>query len=209
MDENVLWHDTAVSRDQRWAAHGLRGATVWFTGLSGSGKSTIANAVAARLLAAGRPAYLLDGDNVRHGLNADLGFSAADRAENVRRIGEVARLMADAGLVVLVPVISPYRADRERVRSAHEVAGLAFAEVFVDTPLELCEPRDPKGLYAKARAGELAGMTGIDDPYQPPASPELTLRPGELDDQVAAPPRARAAQACGPSTAGSASTAAT
>ena len=143
MDENVVWHDTAVSRGQRWAAHGLRGATVWFTGLSGSGKSTIANAVAERLLAAGRPAYLLDGDNVRHGLNADLGFSAADRAENVRRIGEVARLMADAGLVVLVPVISPYRADRERVRSAHEVAGLAFAEVFVDTPLARCEARDP------------------------------------------------------------------
>jgi len=184
--EHVVWHDTAVTRDQRWTAHGLRGATVWFTGLSGSGKSTIANAVAERLLAAGRPAYLLDGDNVRHGLNADLGFSAADRAENVRRIGEVARLMADAGLVVLVPVISPYRADRERVRSAHEVAGLAFAEVFVDTPLALCEARDPKGLYAKARAGDLTGMTGIDDPYEPPASAELTLRPGELGDQVAA-----------------------
>lgn len=186
MDENVVWHDTAVSRGQRWAAHGLRGATVWFTGLSGSGKSTIANSVAERLLDAGRPAYLLDGDNVRHGLNADLGFSAADRTENVRRIGEVARLMADAGVVVLVPVISPYRVDRDRVRAAHEVAGLAFVEVFVDTPLELCEQRDPKGLYAKARAGELTGMTGIDDPYEPPESPELRLTPQPLAEQVTA-----------------------
>jgi bifunctional enzyme CysN/CysC len=153
----------------------LSGATVWFTGLSGSGKSTIANAVAERLLEIGRPAYVLDGDNLRHGLNADLGFSAADRAENVRRVGEVARLMADAGLVVLVPVISPYRADRDRVRTAHDAAGLRFVEIFVDTPLELCEQRDPKGLYAKARAGEVTGMTGIDDPYEPPLTPELVV----------------------------------
>jgi adenylyl-sulfate kinase len=159
--------------------------TLWFTGLSGSGKSTIANAVAERLLELGRPAYVLDGDNLRHGLNADLGFSAADRAENVRRVGEVARLMADAGLVVLVPVISPYRADRDRVREAHEAAGLRFVEVFVDTPLELCEQRDPKGLYAKARAGEVTGMTGIDDPYEPPPTPELVLTPAPLPDQVA------------------------
>jgi adenylyl-sulfate kinase len=158
--------------------------TLWFTGLSGSGKSTIANAVAERLLELGRPAYVLDGDNLRHGLNADLGFSAADRAENVRRVGEVARLMADAGLVVLVPVISPYRADRDRVREAHEAAGLRFVEVFVDTPLELCEQRDPKGLYAKARAGEVTGMTGIDDPYEPPPTPELVLTPAALPDQV-------------------------
>jgi adenylyl-sulfate kinase len=157
---------------------------VWFTGLSGSGKSSIANAVAERLLEIGRPAYVLDGDNLRHGLNADLGFSAADRAENVRRVGEVARLMADAGLVVLVPVISPYRADRDRVRTAHDVAGLRFVEIFVDTPLELCEQRDPKGLYAKARAGEVTGMTGIDDPYQPPRSPELVVTPADLADQV-------------------------
>lgn len=182
--ENIVWHDTVVSRHDRWARHGLAGATVWFTGLSGSGKSTVANEVARRLLDAGRPAYLLDGDNLRHGLNADLGFSAADRAENVRRIGEVARLMADAGVVVLVPVISPYRADRERVRAIHAAAGLAFVEVFVDTPLELCEQRDPKGLYAKARAGELTGMTGIDDPYEPPAAPELRLVPGDLAIQV-------------------------
>jgi len=183
---NVVWHATAVSRDARWAAHGLRGATIWFTGLSGSGKSTVANAVAEQLLDAGRPAYVLDGDNLRHGLNGDLGFSAADRAENIRRVAHVARLMADAGLVVLVPVISPYRADREMARELHAAAGLTFAEVFVDTPLELCEQRDPKGLYAKARAGQLTGMTGIDDPYEPPLAPELRLAPAELAVQAAA-----------------------
>ncbi len=184
MTERVFWHPSSVDRDVRWARSGLRGATVWFTGLSGSGKSTLADAVAVRLHTEGRAAYVLDGDNIRHGLNADLGFSAADRAENVRRIGEVARLMADAGLVTLVPVISPYRADRDRVRAAHDVAGLHFVEVFVDTPLELCEQRDPKGLYAKARAGELVGMTGVDDPYEPPVNPELRVEPGELDELV-------------------------
>jgi adenylyl-sulfate kinase len=182
--ERVVWHESTVARAVRWERHQLAGVTLWFTGLSGSGKSTIANAVAERLLELGRPAYVLDGDNLRHGLNADLGFSAADRAENVRRVGEVARLMADAGLVVLVPVISPYRADRDRVREAHEAAGLRFVEVFVDTPLELCEQRDPKGLYAKARAGEVTGMTGIDDPYEPPPTPELVLTPAPLPDQV-------------------------
>jgi bifunctional enzyme CysN/CysC len=183
---DVVWHDTAVGRDARWGTHGLRGMTVWFTGLSGSGKSTVADAVAEQLLKAGRLAYVLDGDNVRHGLNADLGFSAADRSENIRRIGEVARLMADAGLVVLVPVISPYRADRARARAIHLVAGLEFVEVFVDTPLELCEERDPKGLYAKARAGELTGMTGIDDPYEAPDPPDLRVGPADLREQVAA-----------------------
>jgi len=181
---NVVWHDTAVSRDQRWRRHGLEGLTVWFTGLSGSGKSSVANAVAERLLEAARPAYLLDGDNVRHGLNADLGFSAADRSENIRRVGEVARLMADAGLVVLVPVISPYAADRDRVRAGHVSADLRFVEVFVDTPLEVCEQRDSKGLYRLARAGQLTGFTGLDDPYEPPSSPELRLTPVALDDQV-------------------------
>jgi bifunctional enzyme CysN/CysC len=181
-----VWHATSVSRADRWERHGLRGATVWFTGLSGSGKSTVANAVAERLLASGRPAYLLDGDNVRHGLNADLGFSATDRSENIRRVAHVARLMADAGLVVLVPVISPYRADRDTARGLHETAGLDFVEVFVDTPLDVCEQRDPKGLYAKARAGELAGMTGIDDPYEPPLVPEVTLVPGDIATQAAA-----------------------
>ena len=182
----VFWHDATVGRDVRWSSAGLQGATVWFTGLSGSGKSTVADAVATALLEPGRAVYVLDGDNVRHGLNADLGFSAVDRAENVRRIGEVARLMADAGLVALVPVVSPYRADRDRVRAAHAAADLSFLEVFVDTPLELCEQRDPKGLYAKARAGELTGMTGIDDPYEPPLAPDLTLTPAPLADQVAA-----------------------
>jgi adenylyl-sulfate kinase len=180
----VVWHDTAVSRDQRWGRHGLRGLTVWFTGLSGSGKSTVANAVAERLLADGRPAYVLDGDNLRHGLNADLGFAHDDRAENVRRVGEVARLMADAGLVVLVPVISPYVADRDRVRAAHAVADLAFVEVFVDTPLDVCERRDPKGLYRLARAGQLTAFTGIDDPYEQPVAPEVRLAPAPLEQQV-------------------------
>jgi bifunctional enzyme CysN/CysC len=181
----VVWHESTVARAVRWERHGLHGATLWFTGLSGSGKSTIANAVAERLLDEGRPAYVLDGDNLRHGLNADLGFSAADRAENVRRVGEVARLLADAGLVALAPVISPYRADRDRVRAMHETAGLRFVEVFVDTPLELCEERDPKGLYAKARAGELTGMTGIDDPYEPPPRADVTIVPAPLADQAA------------------------
>jgi bifunctional enzyme CysN/CysC len=181
---HIVWHDTAVSRHDRWTHHAMHGMTLWLTGLSGSGKSTIANAVAARLLTESVPAYLLDGDNIRHGLNADLTFSAEDRSENVRRVGEVARLMADAGLVVLVPVISPYVADRQRVRDAHAAANLTFAEVFVDTPLELCEQRDPKGLYRLARAGELTGFTGIDDPYEPPPAPELRVTPGDLDEQV-------------------------
>ena len=180
----AVWHAATVERVARWERHGFSGATIWLTGLSGSGKSTLANAVAARLLELGRAGYVLDGDNVRHGLNADLGFSAADRAENVRRIGEVAALMADVGLVVLVPVISPYRADRQRVRETHRTSGLPFVEVFVDTPLAICEARDPKGLYAKARAGELTGMTGIDDPYEAPADPDLRVVPGDLDDAV-------------------------
>jgi len=174
---NVVWHESAFSRADRWAALGLRGATVWFTGLSGSGKSTIANELERLLVAAGQPAYVLDGDNLRHGMNADLGFGAADRDENVRRVAEVARLFADAGLVALVPLISPYRQARERARRAHDVAGLPFVEVFVDTPIEICEARDPKGLYRKARAGEITGFTGIDDPYEAPANPELVLRP--------------------------------
>jgi adenylyl-sulfate kinase len=173
---NVVWHPTLVPREKRWAAGTLDGLTVWFTGLSGSGKSTVANEVARRLAAQGRASYLLDGDNLRFGLNGDLGFDRASRDENVRRIGEVARLMADAGLVALVPVISPYRASRDRVREIHQAAGLRFLEVFVDTPIEECEKRDPKGLYKKARAGELTGFTGIDDPYEPPLDPDLWLK---------------------------------
>ncbi|MEO5839207.1 MAG: adenylyl-sulfate kinase [Acidimicrobiales bacterium] len=178
---NVVWHESAFSRADRWASLGVRGATVWFTGLSGSGKSTIANELERLLVAAGQPAYVLDGDNLRHGLNADLGFAAADRDENVRRVAEVARLFADTGLVALVPLISPYREARDRARRAHDVAGLPFVEVFVDTPIEICEARDPKGLYRKARAGEITGFTGIDDPYEPPVHPELVLRPDAGD----------------------------
>jgi adenylyl-sulfate kinase len=186
--ENITWHSGDVTRADRARVTGGEGMTVWLTGLSGSGKSTIAVAVEAALLERSRHAYLLDGDNLRHGLNGNLGFSAEDRAENVRRVGEVAKLLADAGTVALVSLVSPYAADRDRVRAGHEEAGLRFVEVFVDTPLEECERRDPKGLYAKARAGELKGMTGIDDPYEAPAEPELVLRPSDqtVEQAVAA-----------------------
>ena len=178
---NVVWHPGSRSTTERWRAIGSQGATVWFTGLSGSGKSSVAVAVENALLVAGRPTYLLDGDNLRHGLNGDLGFSAEDRHENVRRVGEVARLFADAGVMALVPLISPYVEDRDRARAAHALADLPFIEVFVDTPLEVCEQRDPKGLYAKARAGEIKGFTGIDDPYEAPPQPDLILRPEDGD----------------------------
>ncbi len=182
----VVWHDGAVARAERAAVTGGSGAVIWFTGLSGSGKSTVAAEVERSLVAAGRAAYLLDGDNLRHGLNGDLGFSAEDRGENVRRVGEVAALFADAGVVAVVPLVSPYRADRDRVRSRVTDAGLAFVEVHVDTPLELCESRDPKGLYARARAGELTGMTGIDDPYEAPVAAELVLHPSHGDPSAQA-----------------------
>ena len=180
-DRIVVWHPGHVERADRSAATGVEGRVVWFTGLSGSGKSTVAVEVERCLVASGRAAYLLDGDNLRHGLNVDLGFSAADRDENVRRVGEVAALFADAGVVALVPLVSPYRDARDKVRARVESAGLPFTEVHVATPLEECERRDPKGLYAKARAGELSGMTGIDDPYQEPLSPELVLTPADGD----------------------------
>jgi adenylyl-sulfate kinase len=175
---NVVFHESTVSREERWAATGRAGATVWLTGFSGSGKSTIAAALEKHLVERGVLAYMLDGDNLRHGLNGNLGFDAADRAENVRRAGEVARLFADAGVIAIVPLISPYAADRDRVRARHEETGLRFFEVFVDTPLEICERRDPKGLYVKARAGELTNFTGIDDPYEAPTRPDLVLGPG-------------------------------
>lgn len=178
---DVVWHEPLVPRADRWAALGVCGATVWFTGLSGSGKSTVAAEVERLLLERGQPTYLLDGDNLRHGLNADLGFDEASRTENVRRVAEVARLFADAGVVALVPLVSPYRAGRERARAVHADAGLVFVEVFVDTPLDECEQRDPKGLYKKARAGELKNFTGIDDPYEVPLHPEVVLRPGDGD----------------------------
>lgn len=174
---NLTWHPGEIGRDER----PFRGATVWFTGLSGSGKSTVAGRVERMLVESGRPAYVLDGDNLRHGLNADLGFSDDDRRENVRRIGEVARLLADAGVVALVPVISPFRDARAAVRDAHAVAGIPFIEAFVDTPIEECERRDPKGLYAKARRGELTGFTGVDSAYEPPTAAELVLTPSDGD----------------------------
>ncbi len=182
---NVVFHAGDVTREQRWAATGTRGATIWLTGLSGSGKSTIAAALEQQLITRGLPAYVLDGDNLRHGLNGDLGFTEADRAENLRRAGEVACLFADAGMIAIVPLISPYVADRQRVRARHEARGLQFIEVFVDTPLEECERRDPKGLYAKARAGELQHFTGIDDPYEAPTDPDLHLVPGPSPEEAA------------------------
>lgn len=174
---NIRWHPSAVARDVRAAATGTAGRTLWFTGLSGSGKSTVAVEVEKQLIAAGRPAYLLDGDNLRFGLNVDLGFSAEDRDENVRRVAHVARLFADAGMIALVPLVSPYRVARQLAREIHEAADIPFGEVFVDTPLAICEQRDPKGLYKKARAGEITGMTGIDDPYEAPESPEFRVTP--------------------------------
>jgi adenylyl-sulfate kinase len=182
---NVVWQVGEISREQRWAALGGGGATVWFTGLPSSGKSTVAAAVEARLLAAGRPAYVLDGDNLRHGLNGDLGFSVEDRAENVRRTAEVAALMADAGVVALASLVSPRRADRAAARAVHERSGLPFLEVWVSTPLEECEKRDPKGLYAKARAGEIPDFTGIGQPYEEPESPDLEIPFGRPLDEAA------------------------
>ena len=175
--ENTRWHPSSVTRSSRWAATGAPGLTLWFTGLSGSGKSTVAVEVERQLIETGRPAYLLDGDNLRQGLNGDLGFSNTDRDENVRRVAHVARLFADSGVVALVPLISPYRAARQLARDLHIAADLGFYEVFIDTPLEICEQRDVKGLYAKARAGEITGMTGIDDPYEEPIDPEFRFTP--------------------------------
>jgi adenylyl-sulfate kinase len=183
---NVVWQQ-GIDRARRFELLGHSGATVWMTGLPGSGKSTIASGVEASLLAAGRSAYILDGDNLRHGLNGDLGFSAADRTENVRRTAEVSALLTDAGVVVLVALVSPYRADRDAARAVHVARGLPFLEVHVATSLEECERRDPKGLYARARAGEIPGLTGVDDPYEPPESPDLVVGAGEpVEEAVAA-----------------------
>jgi adenylyl-sulfate kinase len=162
-------------RDDRWLAIDQRGGTVLLTGLSASGKSTIAVALERRLVESGQSAYLLDGDNIRHGLSEDLGFSAAERTEHIRRVGQVARLMADAGTVAVLSLISPLAADRDHLRKAHREADLPFLEIFVDTPVEECERRDPKGLYARARAGEIKGFTGIDAPYEAPEHPELRI----------------------------------
>jgi adenylylsulfate kinase len=171
---NIVWHQGAVTREDRAQLNGHRGCTVWLTGLSGSGKSTIAVDLEKRLLERGVRTYILDGDNIRHGLNKNLGFSPEDRTENIRRIGEVAKLFTDAGIVALTAFISPYRADRDQVRALMQPGD--FVEVFVDCPVEVCEQRDVKGLYKKARAGEIKEFTGISAPYEAPEKPELTLR---------------------------------
>jgi adenylylsulfate kinase len=185
---NIHWHAGNLTRDERWKSLKAKGATLWFTGLSASGKSTIASALEQHLVHQGVHCYRLDGDNIRHGLNKNLGFSADDRAENIRRIGEVAKLFADSGCIALTSFISPYAKDRDGARALHEKDGMAFLEIFVDTPIGVCEQRDPKGLYKKARAGELKGFTGIDDPYEAPAKAELVLRPEKMsvEESVAA-----------------------
>jgi bifunctional enzyme CysN/CysC len=181
--ENITFHPSKLSRAERLRSLGAKGTTIWMTGLSGSGKSTIATAIEHTLVSSGQPAFMLDGDNLRHGLNSDLGFSEEDRNENVRRVGEVAKILAESGTVAIVSLVSPYRGERDRVRVLHEKAGIPFHEVFVDTPLEECERRDPKGLYAKARAGEITGLTGVDAPYEAPESPDLVTSP-DLEEAV-------------------------
>ncbi len=183
---NITWHEGHVDRADREKLLRQRGATIWFTGLPSSGKSTIAFTLEHALIARGRLAYVLDGDNIRHGLNKNLGFSPADRNENIRRIGEVARLFADAGVLTCTSFISPYRADRDQARKIHQAAGLPFIEVFVKTPVELCAQRDPKGLYAQARAGQLKEFTGVSAPYEEPLTPEIVLDTAELSPQQAA-----------------------
>ncbi len=181
--ENITFHPSKLSREERWGALETGGATIWMTGLSGSGKSTIATAIEHTLVSSGRAAFMLDGDNLRHGLNADLGFSEEDRNQNVRRVGEVAKILAESGTVAIASLVSPYQAERDRVRRIHEEAGIPFYEVFVDTPLEECERRDPKGLYAKARAGEITNLTGIGAPYEAPERPDLVTSP-DLEEAV-------------------------
>jgi bifunctional enzyme CysN/CysC len=174
--ENIFWSESEITAQRRAARNQHRGAVVWLTGLSGAGKSTIARALEKELFRLRMHTYVLDGDNLRHGLNANLGFAPEDRAENIRRVSEVAKLMADAGTVVITSFISPYRADRARARSIALQAGAEFVEIFVDAPLAVCEERDPKGLYQKARAGKLKGFTGIDAPYEAPEDPEIVVR---------------------------------
>ncbi len=173
---NVVWHEGHVDRKVREALLKQKGCTIWLTGLPSSGKSTIGFSLEHALMQQGRLAYVLDGDNIRHGLNKNLGFSAEDRAENIRRIGEVAKLFADAGAITITSFVSPYRADRDHARKLHEEAGIPFVEVHVETPVEECEKRDPKGLYKKARTGEIPNFTGISDPYESPEKPELVLK---------------------------------
>lgn len=180
----MTWQDSTVDREQRWQALGQHGATVWFTGLPSAGKTTIAGAVEAQLIAIGRYAYKLDGDNLRHGMCSDLGFSRSDRVANVERVGQLARLFADAGTIALVALVSPYAQCREKVREVHERDGLTFLEIYVNTPIAECERRDAKGLYARAREGALNGLTGIDAPYEAPRAPDVELTP-QMDTQAA------------------------
>jgi adenylylsulfate kinase len=172
---NVHWHEGDITREHREKLLGHKGATLWFTGLSGSGKSTVAVELEGTLHEMGIVSYRLDGDNVRMGINKNLGFSAEDRTENIRRIGEISKLFVDSGVIALSSFISPYRADRDQVRALHEDAGMDFIEIYVDCSLEAAEERDPKGLYKKARAGEIKNFTGIDDPYEDPTKPEIHL----------------------------------
>ncbi|MSR30611.1 MAG: adenylyl-sulfate kinase [Gemmataceae bacterium] len=172
---NITWHEGHVTREARTQLLKQQGATLWFTGLSASGKSTMAFTLEHALVQMGRLAYVLDGDNIRHGMNKNLGFSPEDREENIRRIGEVAKLFADTGVITMTSFISPYRKDRDNVRALHLAGNIPFIEVFVNTPIATCEQRDPKGLYKKARAGQLKNFTGIDDPYEEPLNPEITL----------------------------------
>uniref|UniRef100_A0A7S3UA91 Adenylyl-sulfate kinase n=1 Tax=Picocystis salinarum TaxID=88271 RepID=A0A7S3UA91_9CHLO len=182
---NIKWHEGSVSREEREKLLDQRGCVLWFTGLSGSGKSTVAYTLEHALAERGKLAYVLDGDNIRHGLNQNLGFTAADREENIRRIGEVSKLFAESGMITLVSFISPYRADRDRVRQ--RLAPGDFVEVYMKIPLEVCESRDPKGLYKAARAGKIKGFTGIDDPYEEPLQPELAMEVSKADGVMKAP----------------------
>ena len=173
---NVHWHDGEISQTDRKKLLEQKGATLWFTGLPSSGKSTVAVALEQELFKRGKISYRLDGDNIRSGINKNLGFSAEDRTENIRRIGEIAKLFVDCGIISLSSFISPYREDREHVRKLHDASDMPFIEVYVDCSLDVAEARDPKGLYRKARAGEIKNFTGIDDPYEPPETPDIHLR---------------------------------
>ncbi len=186
---NVVWHHSRITSIERGTCLDQHGGTIWLTGLPASGKSTTAFALEYALVKRGCAAYVLDGDNVRHGLNKDLAFSAKDRKENIRRVAEVARLFADSGMIVITSFISPYREEREFVRRLHKDSEFYFSEIFVDTPIQVCEARDPKGQYAKARKGELRGFTGVDDPYEPPLTPEMIVKtadntPEQIVEQI-------------------------
>ena len=188
----VTWHESGLRRSRRWSRLRTRGATVWLTGLPSSGKSTVASALEAMLVEDGIPAYFLDGDNLRHGLSGDLAFSTADRTENIRRVAHVARLMADSGMVAIASLVSPAHHDRALARELHEAARLQFLEVYVDTPLEVCESRDPKGLYARARAGKLLEFTGVSAPYEAPEQPDVLVH-GATEEPVVSARKIRVA----------------